>query len=141
MGSLGESLASTGGLLPGRSAFLSALLAVSPAARATSSQRALLDTYARGDRGALECAERDFHGDGQKRDQQGSGEQAVVLLEREPVHDVPAETAERDQRPEGRGGHHVDRRGPDPPEDQRKREWELDHTEHSRFAEAHATAG
>src|SRR5439155_779560 len=57
-------------------------LAVSPAARVTSSQRALLDTYARGYRGALECAERDFHGDGEKRDQQRSREQPVVLLQR-----------------------------------------------------------
>src|SRR5258705_4096921 len=109
-----------------------------PLPRATPLQRALLNAYARRDRGALECAESDFHGDGKKCDEQRTCEQPVVLLEREPVHDVPPQAAECDEGAERGCGDDVHRRRADPREDQRKSERKLDPPEDAGLAHAHA---
>ena len=76
--------------------------------------------------------------DGEERDQQGTGEESLVVVDARAVVDVPAQAAPPDDRSERRRRHHGDRRRPDAGHDQRGRQRHLHAAEQLAAAHAHA---
>ena len=87
---------------------------------------------------ALERPEGDLDHDRQQRHQQRADEQARILLPRQPVDDVAAQPAARDERAERCRGDDGDRRVAHAGHDERRADRQLDVAQHLALAQAHA---
>jgi hypothetical protein len=79
--------------------------------------------------------------DGEERDQQGPGEEPLVVVDARTVVDVPPQASPPDDRGECRRRHHRDRRRPDAGHDQRGRQRHLHTAQHLAATHAHAARG